>query len=124
MNDHKGPDELFSFTSHKLHNDLRKTSPHAGRKTNKENSPTGPFVCVDQLAKVLILGDQDSLFTDCFVNDNHVISARRDFCDRYHIVSSSAKSPNYGKITASSARKRIVHRFERFRSGSNNTVSS
>jgi len=52
------------------------------------------------LSKVLIFGDQDALFTNRPVNDDLIVSARRNFRDRRDVVTGGAKSPNYGKVAA------------------------
>ena len=100
MGNYKGSVQLISVFSYKFHDTLRKASPEARRKTNKEDSAAETLISIDKLTKVLIFRNKNPLISNCQRNNLDIISARRDLRDCDNVMIGGSQSPHYCEVTA------------------------
>jgi len=100
LDEDEAPLELLAAASHELDNGLREIPSYSCGEPEKDHTRCRSPVGIYQLPKVLILGEQDTILTNRYVQDRWVLELGRDFHNRYDVMAGGTQGANHGEVTA------------------------
>jgi hypothetical protein len=100
LNHQEPTDQAPSKVADRLHDGDAEGSARPGRESDQDDPASRLMIGVDELAKVLILGEQDSPACPSKLKNYFVGSTADDFGDRDYVVTVGTQSAHGCEVTA------------------------